>query len=654
MSKRDSKAGDQHPQEVLAQDLEDHRDEDDKEPKYSFKKLITTLLPIILWLPDYKNDWKTKLPGDIRAGITIGVMLVPQGLAYALLAGLPVQYGLFSALMPPLIYGFTGTSRQLSVAPVAVVSLLTATGISTLYDPETELDNYVGAAIALALVLGIVQLAMGILRLGFVINFLSHSVLSGFTSASGLVIGLSQLKHVLGIPSERSSHVHEVLKYTFQNIKETNWRTVLISLGTMAILLIWKYPPSHKKMQWFKKYFKPFPSAMLVVIIFTSMAYKLDLTEHGVKVVGDVPAGLPKPIVPSLSIFGDLIVLSLTIAMVGFMESMVIAKKYADENKYRLNYNQELIALGAANIAGSFFQCYPTTGGFSRTAVNANAGAKTQLAGIIGVVVIIIAVAFATDLFFYLPNAVLGSIVIIAVAPLFDVMEPIRLWKISKMDSILLVVTFCLTAFIGVEIGVGISIGLALLLVVYQASRPHYAIEGRLGNTEIYRNIKRFPDATVPENVAIYRFDAEIFFANTIFFEKKLKKRCVKPGIDHIVLDFVAVSRVDVAGIHMLEALLEDMEAENITLYFAAMKGPVRDLFEKAGLIEHVGADHFFKTVHAAVTAATGGVVKNLDAEEDYKTDDADKQPPSAQPYAAVEVTTFPVQNAGPSTIIVV
>eukprot|EP00055_Hartaetosiga_balthica_P011221 m.50303 g.50303 ORF g.50303 m.50303 type:complete len:646 (+) comp7504_c1_seq2:1188-3125(+) len=576
-----------------------------KMTKPSLVAILFSVLPILTWFPNYKNDWKDKLLGDLRAGLTIGVLLVPQGLAYALLAELPVQYGLFSAFMPPLIYGLLGSSRELSVAPVAVVSLLTSSGVSQLYDPQTQTTQYIGATIALSLLLGLIQLSMGVFRLGFIVNFLSHPVLSGFTSASALIIGLSQLKHVLGINTQRSAHVHEVLESTFLEIKNTNDVSLGIGIATMVILLLWKYPPSHPKMAWFKKYFKPFPSAMIVVILMTVISSQLDLdVKKNVKVVGFVPGGLPTPKAPEVKDLGELVVLALTITIIGYMESMAIAKKFADDRGYRLDYNQELIALGAANIVGSVFQTYPTTGGFSRTAVNANAGAKTQAAGIFGVVVIAIALLAATELFEKLPKAVLGAIVIIAVAPLVDVLEPYRLWKVSKMESMILLITFSLTAFVGVEIGVGISVALSILVIVWNASRPHYTLEGRLPGTTVYRNINRYSDAKEIPGVKIFRFDASLFFANVTMFENKFRKRCLQDDVKFAILDLNACTGIDSAALHTLHILLHDAKHRNITILVANMKGPVRDIFLRIRMTDDIGKENFFQSVHGAVLAA--------------------------------------------------
>eukprot|EP00043_Microstomoeca_roanoka_P028363 m.17734 g.17734 ORF g.17734 m.17734 type:complete len:661 (+) comp8349_c0_seq1:248-2230(+) len=566
-------------------------------------RLVYTIFPILTWAPNYKDNWKEKLAGDARAGLTVGILLIPQGLAYALLAELPVQYGLFSAFIPPLVYGFFGTSSELSVAPSAVISLLTASGVSALYDPDTETDQYVSTAISLALMLGLLQMLMGVFRLGFIINFLSHSVLSGFTSGSALIIGLSQFKHLFGVSIERSDLVHETLEYLFKELKNTNWRTFLVSISAMAIILFWRYPPKSEKFNWFRKYFKPLPSAMVVVVLFTIISYAADLEQHDVKLVGTVPAGLPSLNAPELSKLGDLIVLTVVIALVSYMESMAVAKKLADDRNYQLDYNQELIALGCCNILGSCLQAYPTTGGFARSAVNANAGSKTQLATIIAGFIVMIALIAATELFFFLPKAVLGSIIVLAIFPLINFREPFHLWKISKVESILTVLTFCLTCFVGVEIGVGISIVLALLVVVWQSSKPHSTLEGRLPGTNIYRNINRFPEAVEPAGMKIFRFDADLFFVNASVFERTIKKRCYVRGVNTLVLDFAPISRIDSTAFHALEKVLEGARLRKIKVYFAGVKGPVRDIFERVGFTEHVGEDHFFKTVHDAVVA---------------------------------------------------
>eukprot|EP00056_Hartaetosiga_gracilis_P002426 m.53549 g.53549 ORF g.53549 m.53549 type:complete len:650 (-) comp11043_c2_seq10:2355-4304(-) len=587
-----------------------HNDEFEDEPykkniKFpSCSDVLFTVFPVLSWLPDYRNGWKEKLSGDLRAGLTIGILLIPQGLAYALLAELPVQYGLFSAFMPAIVYGIFGTSRELSVGPSAVVSVLTAEGVSQLYDPVEEEAKFIGAAIALALLVGIIQFCMGTFRLGVIVNFLSHPVLSGYTAAAALIICLSQVKHILGVTTQRGSQVHSLLEYTFADIENTNFVTLGIGLGTMAILLFWKYTPSTPKLDWFRKYLKPFPSAMVVVIVMTLISSQLDLaTKDNVDVVGDVPGGLPIPAVPDTKDFASLLPAAFVTMIAAFVESMAVGKVFATAGQYKLDYNQELIALGAAGMVGSVFLSFPITGSLSRTAVNADAGAKTQAAAVFGVIIVVIAL-YATTLFKALPKSVLGAMIIVSVVPLIDIKEPIKLWKVGKFESLLFLITFCLTAFVSVEVGIGVSVTLSLFIVVWKASRPHYALEGQLPGTTLYRNLKRYKDAQEIPHIRIFRLDAELFFANVGVFEEKFKEKCLQDGIKFAILDMNPCSAFDSSALHTMHILLEEAERKGVVILLAGLLNDVRDTFRRVGLIESIGRENFFTTTHGAVLGA--------------------------------------------------
>ena len=329
---------------------------------------IKSAVPAFDWIPNYKKE---NLKGDLTAGLTVGVMLVPQGMAYAMLAGLPPIIGLYASIIPVIVYALLGTSNQLAVGPVAIVSLMTAAGVGTLANGSVE--AYVMYAVLLSLMVGGMQLAMGLGRFGFLVNFLSHPVISGFTSAAALIIGFSQLKHLLGVDIPRSHHIHEILLNAYKQIANVELTTLLIGIASVALLM------------WLKKVKPMFPGALLVVALSTLVVWFFGLNESGVKIVGEVPAGLPSLSLPALdwNAMSQLLPTAIAISMVGFMESISVAKAFARRNRYDVNPNKELIALGAANIAGSLFKGYPVTGGFSRTAVNGQAGAKTPLASMI-------------------------------------------------------------------------------------------------------------------------------------------------------------------------------------------------------------------------------------------------------------------------------
>lgn len=465
---------------------------------------IKSFLPILDWFPNYNKKW---LKGDISAGLTVGVMLIPQGMAYASIAGLPAVYGLYASIVPILIYAIFGTSRQLAVGPVAMVSLLTATAIESFEGITTE--QYISYAIVLALLVGAIQFLLGILRLGFLVNFLSHPVVSGFTSAAALIIGLSQLKHLLGVEIPRSHHVHEILINAIDKIGEINW--IALVIGIIGILIIVLS----------KRIKKSLPGQLFAVIfgILAVSIFGLGQGANAVSIVKDIPDSLPNFVIPifDMNVFELLIPMALTISLISFMESIAVAKAIQTKHRdYKVVANQELISLGLANIFGSFFQSYSTTGGFSRTAVNDQAGAKTGLASIISAVLIIITLLFLTPYFYNLPKAILASVIMVAVFGLIDFKEAIHLFKSNKTDFWTLIVTFLSTLSFGVEIGIGVGVILSLAMVLFKTTNPHTAQLAKVPGSHFYRNIKRFDNLEEREEILIYRFDAQLFLPTSI------------------------------------------------------------------------------------------------------------------------------------------
>ncbi len=548
-------------------------------------------LPFSEWLPNYPKQY---LRGDLTAGLTVGVMLVPQGMAYAMLAGMPPIYGLYAATVPLILYALLGTSRQLAVGPVAMVSLLTATGVSAL--AEVGSPEYIGLVLALAFLVGVLQLALGVFRLGFMVNFLSHPVISGFTSAAAIVIALSQLKHLLGIPMPRSEHVHEILVAAAQNIGKTHGLTLAIGLGAIALI------------QLFKKWKPAFPGALVVVALSILAVWALGLAEHGVKIVGEVPSGLPALTMPLLdwSAMQKLLPMAMAIGLVGFMESIAVAKAMqARHRDYALDANQELIALGMANIGGSFFSSFPVTGGFSRTAVNDQAGARTGLASIVSAVLIIVTLLFLTPLFYYLPNAVLAAVIMVAVYGLIDHKEARHLWHSNRGDFILWAVTFAATLFVGIEQGIALGVILSLALVIYRTTKPHIAVLGRVPGTFFYRNVERFSNLEQRPDVLIVRFDADLYFANVSYFLDTINALAAQKGdaLRVLVINAESINNLDSSGVHAIEELLRQFRQRGISVFFVSVKGPVRDAMMRAGLIEEIGPQNFFLSNQQAVDA---------------------------------------------------
>jgi SulP family sulfate permease len=551
-------------------------------------------IPAAQWLPRYD---RSNLAGDVTAGLTVAVMLIPQGMAYAMLAGLPPIVGLYASIFPLFVYALFGTSRQLAVGPVAMMSLLTATGVGALAEQGTA--EYVLLAVVLMGMVGVLQAALGVFRLGSLVSFLSHPVISGFTSAAALIIGLSQLKHLLGASIPRAPELHVLLFHVAEHIGETRPLTLLIGVAAIGILL------------GLKRVSKRIPGALIVVVLGTLVTWGFGLTEAGVAIVGAVPAGLPSPSVPSFSLgqLQELLPTALAISLVGFMESISVAKAFARKNRYEVDANQELIGLGLANVVGFFFGGYPVTGGFSRTAVNAQAGSKTPLASMITAAVIAVSLLFLTPLFYYLPKAVLAAIVMTAVFGLVDFKEPLHLWKVKRTDAILLTLTFLVTLFVGIEPGIGVGVAASLALFVLRSTRPHNAVLGRLPGTDVFRNVKNFPEAEPVPGMVIWRFDASFYFANADFFRDQVDRIILEDGaldgetIHTLLVDASGINDLDASAVTTLEDLDDRLARANVKLAFANLKGPVREVMERGHFLERLGDDRVFLDVPQAVAA---------------------------------------------------
>ncbi|MGM0506867.1 MAG: SulP family inorganic anion transporter [Bacteroidota bacterium] len=545
-------------------------------------------IPIVETLRTYR---KGLFQNDLVAGLTVAVMLIPQGMAYAVLAGMPPVYGLYASVVPLLIYAVLGSSRQLAVGPVAMVSLLVVAGVGEIAEPGSS--YFIQLVILTAFGVGIFQLAMGVFRLGFLVNFLSHPVLSGFTSAAAIIIGVSQLPALLGLQMERGEGAMHVLIEAGRRITEVDPVTALIGFGAVALLA------------GARRWNRAFPSALLVVVLGTVVSWSAGLAQGGLAIVGEVPSGLP-------SIQGDLIQpdaliqllpLITVISLVSYMESIAVAKAIATRRGYEVNPNQELIALGASNVGGAFFQSIPVTGGFSRSAVNDQAGAKTTIASVITAVTILLTLLFLTDLFYYLPRAVLSAIIIVAVAGLFDAHEMKTLWKRDRKDLAMLLITFVVTLGMGIEQGILTGVLLSLGMVIYSSTRPHQAELGQLGESSNYRNIDRYKDAKTDPETLIYRFDSALYFANVSHFQETLKERMNRHGeaLRQVVLDASTIHAIDSTGIHQLEQLMGELQERGIRLLIAGAIGPVRDKLKQAGMMDKLGEDAFYFDVYEAV-----------------------------------------------------
>lgn len=566
---------------------------------------VSRYIPLIKTIQTYQTSYLT---GDLIAGLIVAIMLIPQGMAYALLAGLPPQAGLYASIVPLMLYGIFGTSRFLAVGPVAIVSLLTATSISMLAAESGA--AYWQLALTLALLVGIIQTAMGLFRVGFLVNFLSHPVLVGFSASAAIVIGFSQVKALLGFSVPRTTYFYEQVWAVFANLHQTNWVSLAIGLFGIGILIYFKsYLGKQLKMRQVPEVLatpicKIAPLLIVVVTTLVVASFRLDQLA-GVAIVGDVPAGLPPMTLPSFSFktWQLLMATAVAISFVGYMESISVAKSLASRRRQKVDANQELIALGVANIGAAFTGGYPVTGGFSRSLVNYSAGASTTVASIITAVLIGLSLLFLTPLFYFLPKATLAAIIIVAVSGLIDIHTIKRVWRYSKKDAMALLITFLAVLGIGIEQGILVGAGASLILYIYRTSNPHVAIVGQLDESQIYRNVSRHPVKTWPE-VALIRIDASLYFANSKLLEhtvlSAVAERC---DVKFVVLIGTAVNDIDFSALETLETLWHELEENDIELHFAAIKGPVMDGLKKCKFVEHIGTDRFHLTTHDAMKA---------------------------------------------------
>ncbi|ASJ73117.1 SulP family inorganic anion transporter [Granulosicoccus antarcticus] len=560
-------------------------------------------LPILKWGREYN---RSALSSDLLAAVIVTIMLIPQSLAYALLAGLPPEAGLYASIMPILLYSVFGTSRTLAVGPVAVVSLMTAATLGKV--ASTGSADYASAALTLAGLSGLILIVMGVFKLGFLANFLSHPVIAGFITASGIIIATSQLKYVLGVDAG-GHNLLELMSSLVGHVLDTHWITLL--LGVSATLFLF----------WVRKGLKPLLKRLgagealaaaltktgpIMAVVGTTLAvWYFDLANQGVNVVGAVPQSLPPLTLPSFSLelTKSLLVPALLISIIGFVESISVAQTLAAKKRQRIEPNQELIGLGAANVGAALTGGFPVTGGFSRSVVNYDAGAETPAAGAYTAVLLAVAAVFLTPLVYYLPNATLAATIIVAVLSLVDFSMLSRTWAYSKADFTAVLTTILLTLGIGVEAGVTAGVLISILLFLYKTSRPHVAEVGLVPKTQHFRNINRHSVVTDPSLVSI-RVDESLYFANARFLEDYLYDRTVAcPDVRHLVLMCSAINEIDMSAIESLEAINHRLKDIGIQLHLSEVKGPVMDKLEQT---------HFLQELTGRVFLAQYDAIKTL------------------------------------------
>lgn len=564
--------------------------------------MLKTYLPILDWGRRYSRQ---TLSRDLIAAMIVTIMLIPQSLAYALLAGLPPEVGLYASMLPLLAYAVFGTSTSLAVGPVAVVSLMTATAVGRLAAEGTA--DYASAAILLAMLSGLMLVAMGVLRLGFVANFLSHPVISGFITASGIIIATGQLGGLLGI-SAKGQTLPEIVQSLVSSIGDTNFYTLAVGLVALG-LLFWIRTDLKN---WLKRFRVPDGAAKLLVragpvfVVFLTMAGSalFELGAKGVALVGEVPQGLPMLSVPGfdLETAQALLVPALIISIVGFVESISVAQTLAAKRRERIQPNQELIGLGVANLAAGIGGGYPVTGGFARSVVNFDAGAATPAAGAFTAVGIALATLLLTPFLAILPKAALAATIVVAVLTLVDFSILKRAWSYSKADFLAVAITIAGTLMLGVEVGISLGVGTSILVFLYRSSRPHAAVVGRVPGTEHYRNVLRHKVDTVPGLLSI-RVDESLYFANARYLEDLIYDRvAADPTVKDVVLMCSAVNAIDMSALESLEAIQHRLVDLGVRLHLSEVKGPVMDRLAGTDLLAHLeGRVHLSQ--HQAVQA---------------------------------------------------
>lgn len=546
---------------------------------------------MITLIDQIKSASSKTIRGDLLAGLTVAIMVIPQGMAYAMLAGLPPVYGLYAALVPVMVYPFFGTSRQLSVGPVALVSIIVLEGLANMATPGSS--EFIQLALITALLAGIIQVVLAVLRMGFLVNFLSEPVIKGFTAAAALIIAVSQVPQLLGIEVQRRSTLFGALGEVFSNIQDVHLPTLILGITGIGVIV------------GLRKIKRSLPGGLLAVVVTIVLVLILNLDENGVKVVGEVRSGLP----PFTWIQLDfetvmaLLPLALVICIISFIESLAIAKTIsARHHNYPINANKELLGLGLAKIAGAFFGAYPNTGSFTRSAVNDEAGATSGLASIFTGLIILLTLLFFTPLFYLLPKAVLASIVLVAVVGLIDIADAKHVFRVDRKDFYVLAATFLLTLGLGVQFGVFAGVILSVLIILFKTSRPHYAVLGQLEGTRIYRNIARYPEAKIDNDYLIIRYDVDLYFGNAEHFYDSIMKEAHKyPDKRYVIINMSAIGTVDSTGLHKLGLLIDALHEDDVKLLLAGTRGYVRDALAVSGLQDKIGLQNCYLSVHDAV-----------------------------------------------------
>ncbi len=552
------------------------------------KKWIVPELTLLRWISSY--DSKTAR-ADATAGLTVAVMVIPQSMAYAVLAGMPPIYGLYASVVPLLIYPLFGTARQLAFGVIAIDMLVVAAGVGLIAQPGTT--NYIMLVLLLSIMVGVIQLIMSVARLGFIVNLLSKPVILGFTAAAPIIISLSQIDNLLGLQIMHRPNIYALVEAYWNNLWEINPIAAIIGGSSILLLLA------------FKKYYESAPKALIVVVASGIIIWVLQPTPFSINLVGNVPGGLPSFEVPSFR-FSDLrrlLPTAITLALVQFMSVISLGKTFGFKHGYSVKANYELFALGSANILGGLFQSVPTSGSYSRSAINDQAGAKTPLANIFSAVVVIITLLFLTPLLYYIPMPALAAIIIVAALGLIDIEAVKSMFITKERDGYIALFTFFTTLLIGIQEGILLGIAASLFDNIVRNSRPNLAVLGRVKDDRIFRDIKNFPKAQQVEGILVVRVDASFSFNNAEYMKRFIMDKSDESDrpISYVVVDGQSINDMDTTAIETLEMMIQDLKNSGIELYFAGLKGPVRDVMMRSGLSRKMGGQHFHLTPDKAV-----------------------------------------------------
>ena len=565
--------------------------------------MLYKLLPGLLWLKGYNKNTFT---GDLFSGLTIGVLLIPQSMGYAMVAGLPPEVGLYASIFPPLLYALLGTSNKISIGPVALDSILILAGLSALAEPGSA--EYLQLAIELTLLVGLLQFVFGLLRFGFIVNFLSYPVIVGYTSAAAIIIIGSQLQSLIGVHVD-GGNVFALLYRLLLAFEQWHWLT--LAIACTSLLSIFAGQRLAPKL--------PVGLLLLVGGMFVTGFFQLE--SYGVDAIDTVPQGFPMPALPFMDWqrLGELLPVALTVALMGYVGTISICKSQeSPADKISVQPNQELIAVGLANALGALFRCFPVSASFSRSAAFRSAGALTQVSAAVSSLVIAITVIFLTPLFtsYPLPKTILAAIIVMSVLSLFKYGEMKILFRQDKKEFLILLVTFIITLLLGVQQGLLVGVVVSVVLVIYNSANPHMTELGLIEEQNLYRNISRFSSANVRQDLLIFRFDAPLYFANKDFFMERLyawMKQRPQGKLRAVILDAQAISSVDSTSLRMLNHVIENLRAQNVSFYLASVIGPVRDTLMNSSLSDYVQQEHVFSTIHDAVTYIDEGVYSRAD-----------------------------------------